>query len=328
VASVLDVPGTADLFVRESQEDGEGALAAAGPYVVRATGFQGGLVFEHLTTGVDPAPNALDGTITVDFGFRWNTDEAGPAPNELDLYSTLLHEVTHALGFLSLVSADGSSELGNEGDVGIFSLFDAFLVRGSTGDRLFMNGGEIEASAQDVTSGDVLFSGPRAERAFGSFPAVFAPSTFRRGSSIGHWSFTTSSDAVMLPGVGPGEVRRRYTAWELQVLGDLGYDVATCPEGFEAEAEECELSIPPAPVEGDGGVPGGEPARFGPPGVVAPFRDTPPLGSEGDPPAQSSRSTSCAAANQTPSGPWSTALLLAFLVVRRVRLRAASVRGS
>jgi hypothetical protein len=209
LTSVLDVPGTADILVRASQTDGRGPLAAAGPYLLPITGFQGGLVFEHLTTGVDPLPNELDGVVTVDFGFRWNTETSGPSPVEYDLYTVLLHEVTHALGFLSVVGPDGASALGNAGDLGLLSLFDAFLVRGSTEQPLFLDGGEINASAEDVTSEDVLFAGSRAEAAFGSFPPVFAPNPFLEGSSIGHWSFLTGDDAVMLPAVDRGERRRQ-----------------------------------------------------------------------------------------------------------------------
>jgi cysteine-rich repeat protein len=226
--------------VRASQTDGRGPLAAAGPYLLPVTGFQGGLVFEHLTTGVDPLETELDGALTVDFGYRWSTDAAGPSPVEVDLYSTLLHEVTHALGFVSIVGPDGASALGNAGDLGLFSLFDAFLVRGSTAQPLFLDGGEINASAEDVTSGDVLFAGSRAEAAFGSFPPVFAPDPFLEGSSIGHWSFATGDDGVMLPAVERGERRREYKAWELQALGDLGYDVVTCGDGFVAGAEQCD----------------------------------------------------------------------------------------
>jgi len=240
LATVLDVPGTADLLVRASQTDGRGPVAAAGPYLLPLTGFQGGLVFEHLTTGADPLANELDGVITVDFGFRWNTETSGPSPVEYDLYTVLLHEVTHALGFVSIVGPDGASALGNEGESGLFSLFDAFLVRGSTEQPLFLDGGEINASAEDVTSGDVLFAGSRAEAAFGSFPPVFAPDPFLDGSSIGHWSFATGADGVMLPAVERGERRREYKAWELQALGDLGYDVVTCGDGFVAGAEQCD----------------------------------------------------------------------------------------
>jgi len=240
LATVLDAPGTADLLVRASQTDGRGPLAAAGPYLLPMTGFQGGLVFEHLTTGVDPLETELDGALTVDFGYRWSTDAAGPSPVEFDLYSTLLHEVTHALGFVSIVGPDGASALGNAGDLGLFSLFDAFLVRGSTAQPLFLEGGEINASAEDVTSGDVLFAGSRSDAAFGSFPPVFAPDPFLEGSSIGHWSFATGDDGVMLPAVERGERRREYKAWELQALGDLGYDVVACGDGFVAGAEQCD----------------------------------------------------------------------------------------
>ncbi|UCF46546.1 MAG: DUF4215 domain-containing protein, partial [Myxococcales bacterium] len=31
-----------------------------------------------------------------------------------------------------------------------------------------------------------------------------------------------------------------YKAWELQTLGDLGYDVVTCGDGFVAGAEQCD----------------------------------------------------------------------------------------
>jgi cysteine-rich repeat protein len=240
LTSVLDVPGTADLVVRASQTDGGGPLAAAGPFLFPVTGFQGGLVFEHLTAGVDPLPNEFDGALTVDFGYRWSTDTTGPSPVEFDLYSVLLHEVTHALGFVSVVGPDGASALGNEQDLGLFSLFDAFLIRGSTEQSLYLAGGEINASAEDVTSGDVLFAGSRADAAFGSFPPLFAPDPFLEGSSIGHWSFAASADAVMLPAVARGERRREYEAWELQTLSDLGYDVVTCGDGFVAGAEQCD----------------------------------------------------------------------------------------
>ena len=76
--------------------------------------------------------------------------------------------------------------------------------------------------------------------AYGSFPPVFAPDPFLEGSSIGHWSFATGADGVMLPAVERGKRRREYKAWELQTLGDLGYDVVTCGDGFVAGTEQCD----------------------------------------------------------------------------------------
>jgi cysteine-rich repeat protein len=240
LTSVLDVPGTADLLVRASQTDGRGALASAGPYLLPFSGFQGGLVFEHLTTAVDPLSDELDGTLTVDFGYRWSTDADGPSSVEFDLYSTLLHGVTHALGILSVVGSDGTSALGNQGGFGLFSIFDSFLVRGATGQPLYLEEGEINATAEDVTSEDVLFAGSRSATAYGSYPPVFAPSPFLDGSSIGHWSFEVGADGVMLPAVERGVRSGEYTAWELQALADLGYDVVACGDGFVAGAEQCD----------------------------------------------------------------------------------------
>jgi len=240
LSSVLDVVGTADLVVLASQTDGTGPLASAGPYLLPIIGFQGGLVYEHLMTGVDPLADTPDGTVSVDFGFPWNSETDPTSEVEFDLYTALLHEVTHALGFLSIVGPDARSALLNVNGAGLFSVFDAFLLRESMDRYLFLEGGEINSIPKDVSSRDLVFAGARAQASFGGFPAVFAPNPFLEGSSIGHWSLETASAAVMSPIVEPGDERREYTDWELQALGDLGYDVVACGDGFIAGAEECD----------------------------------------------------------------------------------------
>jgi cysteine-rich repeat protein len=276
LASVLDVPGTADLVVMSSQTDGGGALASAGPFLVPESGFQGGLVYEHLLTGVDPVRNAMDGTVTVDFGFTWNSDLSAPEPGEQDLYTTLLHEVTHALGLLSVAAPDGRSAVFNSGDRGLFSIYDSFLLRRSTDSRLFLEGGEVNAMSDDLASGDVVFAGERARAALGVYPRVFAPSPFIEGSSIGHWSTANGFRSVMLPALPPGARRRNYRTWELQALADLGYDVVVCGDAFIAGGEECDdgdledgdgcssACRIDASTSPDGGVPDGSPSPFEP----------------------------------------------------------------
>ena len=44
----------------------------------------------------------------------------------------------------------------------------------------------------------------------------------------------------MLAGLVRGDSRRRYASWELQALGDIGYDVVACGDGFRAGAEQCD----------------------------------------------------------------------------------------
>lgn len=240
LSSVLDVPGTGDFLVLASQTDGSGPLATAGPFLSPATGFQGGFVYEHLTTGVDPRGDSLDGTVSVDFGYAWNSDTDLTSEIEHDLYTALLHEITHALGFFSVAGPDARSLLLNVASRGLFGLLDALLVRGSTEEPLYLTDGEINATAEDVSSGDVLFAGARAQAFYGESPPVFASDPYIEATSIGHWSGAVGTRAVMLAGLVRGDSRRRYASWELQALGDIGYAVVACGDGFRAGAEQCD----------------------------------------------------------------------------------------
>ncbi|MEM7434514.1 MAG: hypothetical protein AAF436_05130 [Myxococcota bacterium] len=252
LSAILDVPGTADLVIFESDTDGTGALASAGPLLAPRTGFQGGLVFEHLTTGADPRADAPDGTVAVDFGFEWNSDRDAPTDSEFDLYSALLHEVTHALGFFSALDEDGRSELLNDNGEGLFSFFDSLLFRASDDRFLFLPGGQFDGSSDDVLSSDLFFSGALAGASFGEFPEVFAPRMFFVGSSIAHWDPSVGSEAVMLPAIGRGDPRRELQPWEIQVLGDLGYTLAACVDAIRG-AIDCEVDAPEDPGVAPGG---------------------------------------------------------------------------
>lgn len=320
LASVLDVPGTADLVVLASQTDGRGALASAGPFLVPESGFQGGLVYEHLVTGVDPVRDAMDGSVTVDFGFSWSSDTDEPEADEQDLYTTLLHEVTHALGFISIAASDGRSAVFNSGSRGLFSIFDSLLVRRTTESRLFLAGGEVNAISDDLASGDLVFGGERARAALGVYPRVFAPSPFLEGSSIGHWSTANGLSSVMLPALGPGIARRRYQSWELQALADLGYDVVACGDAFISGQEECDdgnlddgdgcssTCMLDAFVPLDGGIPDGSPS--------APDASSPP--SEGPEGAISLDSGSgCSVRSGSNGGPFDILVALISLAARR-----------
>lgn len=248
ISSVINVPGVADIEFQRSQTDGGGFLAAAGSLVsIDGDGFKGGFTFDHLTTGVDPSSSAPDGNVTMDFGWPWNSD-MGPTPsNEIDLFSVVLHEVTHALGIASYASSNGTSKIGsfNAGS-GIFTRYDDFLQRGSTGKDLYLPGGVINATSNDVRSGDVVFAGPRATAAFGSSPPVHAPSGYSSGSSISHWASGIEPTPVMLASTTGGREEREYHDWEVQALADLGYPLQLpepdpfCGDGMLDEGEGCD----------------------------------------------------------------------------------------
>ena len=68
------------------------------------------------------------GMMAINFNnLNWNLNlNATALSNQLDLYTVVLHEVTHALGFASLIDANGNSKFGENFDY--YSRYDTFLV--------------------------------------------------------------------------------------------------------------------------------------------------------------------------------------------------------
>ncbi len=99
-------------------------LARAGPYYAPGTfgftqGYFDGHVFTHATTGIDPEWCQYDGHIEVNFDSYfdastssffpisyWNNYLNTTQTCRFDLFTVMLHEVTHAMGWLSTVVED------------------------------------------------------------------------------------------------------------------------------------------------------------------------------------------------------------------------------
>ncbi len=222
--SVLYESGTCDIRVEQSETSGTGFLATGGPrYHFSASSgdyFLPGDAFEHITTGIDPG-GGPDVVITVNFGYTWNGGTDPVQPGEMDLYSVLLHELTHGLGVLSLSDADGGSQLSS----GRLATFDNFLYT-SGGVKLWNTQGVFQVSASVLRggTGSVLFRGPQASKFFLKAPAVYTPSTFNDGSSVSHWDSNITPRPVMRHSIANGTENRAYQPFEVAALRDLGYD--------------------------------------------------------------------------------------------------------
>lgn len=107
--------------------------------------------------------------------------DANPGPNKLDFFTVAEHEVGHGIGFLSLISSDGSFSGGFPG------IFDVFKANGSTAGATTATSLAQAQRAQLEISEALFFKGPNARSANGGGnPLLFAPSDYEQGSSGSH----------------------------------------------------------------------------------------------------------------------------------------------
>lgn len=229
--------GTAEITFEESETDGEGALGTGGPTFLCIDGFRFGFTRDHIVTGADPddrtGQDLADANITIDFGHPFNNGLDDPTQSEFDLASTILHEATHALGFVSggVNADDGSVRVcGQEPNTTSTALeYVRHLHRISDGQQLWQetgaSGGVVfQGEAADVMTTDEN-DDPDLVDYRGEPPNT--PLDIFEGD-LSHWSdevIVGEARPVMLTAQFNGERRRQYQSWEKQILIDLGYSL-------------------------------------------------------------------------------------------------------
>lgn len=207
-----------------------------------------------LTNNANGAPNGsgniYHGMIAFNFSnpnWNWNTDLSNNTPFELvDLYSVVLHEVTHALGFASLIYENGESAF-NSG-YNYYSRYDTFLKNNDGTQNLitntgafpsmynysfnnsFLNTSVLHPDTNNCIAGQtncidaVKFSGTSIN------VPVFTPNCFRYGGSLSHFEDTCSSPShvdntyfVMSDIISNSLTKRYLKPEERKALSDIGY---------------------------------------------------------------------------------------------------------
>lgn len=148
-----------------------------------------------------------------------------PEPHEADFFSVLLHEVTHGLGFASVIEPDGSSALGS----GNYTTYDRLLFDPGQNRRLLSDAfpPTVQGGGTALTSGLLVFDGPEsiARYGIGTRVPVYSPNPMEPGSSLSHWDVDRlAGGAVMTHSIAPGTTQREYAPADLGALEDLGYD--------------------------------------------------------------------------------------------------------
>ena len=243
--SVIDLSGAVpDVLVDVSENDGTGAIATGSAYYPNSSssGFIGGTLLDHITTGIDPTPgpNNFDARIQVDFGPRIigsstvtiNSDYTVSSNGQLDLFSIILHEIMHAFGVASFMDANGASSVGVA-----YSLFDQYLQDGS-GTPLLPAG---SGTSSIITNGLVQYFEPGNSQPF----AIYSPFIFKDGSSLSHLDdIRDLYPYLMRPSTSGGDDRELSMA-EIDILCDLGYALygSVCANRYPLGVDDDNLAV-------------------------------------------------------------------------------------
>jgi len=220
--TVLDENGEADYLTNASDYNETGPIASAPTAFLSApNGFSSGNVFLHARSGVDPNPGSADGTITVDWGYDLSPGLGTPPNGQLDLYSILLHEVTHSLGFLTRIRSDARSAVTNT-DPGVYTVMDSMDRIGNTADAkpLFSAGGDFIATVADLSdfSPGIYYWGAGALAANSGKPLRLTQTNpHGLGSGLSH------TGLLMASTISANDVKRTYSVRDLGMLRDFGW---------------------------------------------------------------------------------------------------------
>ncbi len=157
--------------------------------------------------------------------------EVGNNNPAYDLYSVLLHESIHTLGFYSNISSNGSSNIAG---TLCYSRYDTYLET-IAGEPLIINNDscyntDFNADTNDlIIPCNIIFQGTDPQ-------PVYSPSSFSDGSSLSHFDTTCSpfNSYIMTYSTGQGSnyVKRRPTHIEVKALCDLEYQLRDNTNGL------------------------------------------------------------------------------------------------
>ncbi|MBU1719129.1 MAG: PKD domain-containing protein, partial [Bacteroidetes bacterium] len=269
IASPLETNGLdnhVNIWVRDFNNipNTGGALGIASPFYCLPAGAStvGGIadneIWKTIISGFDSYTNVASPILTVggqslsffhgmvafDFSsFNWHAQLSDNTSHSLyDLYTVALHEVTHSMGFASLIAVDGSSKFAP--NYNYYSRYDLFLQT-QDGEDLITNTGGCSLYDYAFAGGDLITINPfDCDNAilFGGTvnQLVYSNPPFSNGTSLSHFEDVchrlggvddpkaNDSYYVMSDSYNPTFtlMKRIYTPEERNVLCNLGYSVS------------------------------------------------------------------------------------------------------
>ena len=227
-----------NIRLRSFNDPSSGVLGSASSFYEtegELNGIKHGEVWKAINTGYNE-DNTWDGFININLGYsNWYSGFGTTPAGQVDLYTVMLHEVLHSLGFASLINSNGDSKFQSNG-IDSYSPYDTFLTS-DNGTELIINTAGYDwdfnpANPISVLTSGCGVSGPNVEFR-GNFNAPLSPvhaaASWSGGSSISHFesncdSYGNTANYVMNPGIATG-VSSSLTQEEINTLGDLGYQL-------------------------------------------------------------------------------------------------------
>ena len=199
-----------------------------------------------------PTGYEIEASFNKDFT-NWYFGVDGNTPTDrYDFVSTVLHELTHGLGFHGFFYSDGRGR-GGYGTDGMGAAFDQYVINKNAeklvNTKLFTN--PSIKLYQNFTSGWLEFN---TRLVADSLPRLYAPTTWDSGSSIYHLNDATypagDSNSLMTHAMGKGEANHNPGPNTLAIMYDMGWrcisikhnplkdiEFVTSPINFEAKIE-------------------------------------------------------------------------------------------
>jgi len=226
---------------------GSGTGGIGSPLFAHQCGIGYSIVQEQLNTQNPSLPTSfIHGYIRINPEYNWYTElDLTPAINDqqIDLYTVVLHEALHVLGFGSQIGASGNSLQG------FYTLYDLHLVS-STGDPMILSSVEpgaccleYEFNSPDfpnmpdpiLTCGNIEYDVAQNPPAHGQYTFTPPLGNAMAANILSHLNITCGAeDYVMHAGIGFGafsngipNIRRVLTAAETSIMCSLGYDMGT-----------------------------------------------------------------------------------------------------
>lgn len=163
-------------------------------------------------------------TFNSDFTAWYIGTDGVPTINQIDLYSVVLHEMGHGLGFIGQVNVDNG-----EAGYGFPGIFDQNMVNAANVVLMDTNSFKNPSAAlySQITSGKINLSTPSVLRVNGSAGKLYTPATYSEGSSIYHVDQVKykvgDENALMTPQIARGEITRSIGPIVTSAFNDFGW---------------------------------------------------------------------------------------------------------